>query len=124
MFGFLRKKTLQSHNGPAVVGQSGFGAPLHIVFEERPLPNEGSAMSAAYLTYQLPRYTPIGVGVANKRGWLYSPSAPVFIQQQGIGVMQIGAPGVEAGSMAYQPLTDPTQPAYPDGALPQNDFVL
>lgn len=83
-------------------GAEGFGAPLHIAHEYRPLPGSG-ARQYAYETLALPMYTPIGWGVANKDS--FDPmGGPVVQWNQTIGIESLTYNGNYSGQVVSQPL--------------------
>lgn len=111
-------------------GAEGFGAPLHIAFEFRPLPGSG-ARQYAFETLALPMYTPIGWGVANTDS--FDPQGgPIVNWDQTIGIESLIYNGNYSGQVVSQPLlnTDSTGsddlvvagfgPSY---TLPDNNYV-
>lgn len=82
-------------------GAEGFGAPLHIAFEFRPLPGSG-ARQYAYDTLALPMYTPIGWGVANKDS--FDPNQGAVAWDQTIGIQSLAYNGNYSGQVVSQPL--------------------
>ena len=98
---FNRERSPSRPTGAA--GDGGFGAKYHQAFDQRFLPN-GGAMSVAYETLALPRYTPIGWGVANKRA--LRSDQPVVYQLQGVTLGNAAGPGILSGSFITQPLLD------------------
>lgn len=95
-------------------GDGGFGAPLHLAYDQRQLPR-GGAMSIAFETLALPRYSPIGWGVANKRA-LRATQQGIAYQHQGVTLGNAAGPGILTGGLVTQPLLDtsnsPTPPLY------------
>lgn len=98
---FNRERPPAKPSGAA--GDGGFGAPFHLAYDPRRLPN-GGAMSVAFETLALPRYTPIGWGVANQRA--LRSDQPVMYQRQGVTLGNAAGPGILAGSFMTQPLLD------------------
>lgn len=98
----FRKAT--PHVSDDVAGQYGFGpVALQILYKHRPLPPVDNNGQNAYQTYLSPVWTPIGGGVPNKRD--IGTCAPAY-SRQGVLVVQIGAPGILAGSFVSGPLTN------------------
>lgn len=102
MFG-LFQKAQKAENPAGAAGDGGFGAPFHVAYDQRFVPN-GGAMSVAYETLALPRYTPIGWGVANKRA--LRSDQPVVYQLQGVTLGNAAGPGILSGAFITQPLLD------------------
>lgn len=96
---------------PETAGAEGFGAPLHIAFEYRPLPGSG-ARQYAYETMALPMTTPIGWGVQNQQS--FDPTgSPIVAWDQTIGIESLFYNGDPSGQIVGQPLVnvDSSQPA-------------
>lgn len=110
-------------------GANGFGKPFHIQFSYRPLPDAG-AQQYAYDTLCLPKYSPIGNGPGNRRGFEYT-ARPMFALR-GTTLQAIGAPGVLSGQFYSGPLTDISgggmpadlMAAYAGSRLPANSYVI
>lgn len=106
MFGLKRKRYVTVGQGPNVEGESGFGAPLHIEFSQRPIFSAGAA-SIAYETLILPLTTGIGSGVQNREQ--FEVCAPAFVQVQGVGQQSLTYNGINAGTFASPgPLVSPS----------------
>lgn len=89
-------------------GDAGFGAPMVQQWAYRPLPGAG-ALQWAYEALALPRYTPIGAGVHNKRQFRATGSNMVMVAVQGVTLNPIqGSPvlGDMTGQFVTQPLLD------------------
>jgi hypothetical protein len=96
--------------GANTAGGNGFGAPYKQAWEYRPLPGAG-AQQWAWTTLALPRYTPIGWGVRNKRQLAATASCPVMVAFQGATISPVqGSPvmGQQTGQFVTQPLLDVT----------------
>jgi len=91
----------------AVAGRNGFGKPTQYAFGKRRTP-EGGANPYAFETLQLPMYTPIGWGVANKADFRSTMSAPVVHIAQGVPPDSLGNPGILSGQFVSQPLLSAT----------------
>lgn len=83
-------------------GASGFGAPLAIAHEFRPLPGSG-ARQYAFETLALPLYTPIGSGVANKDSF-DSFGSPIVGWDQTVGIQSLIYNGNYSGQIVATPL--------------------
>lgn len=104
MAGRFFKKQAQEVAPPIrAAGSQGFGAPLQYSFGYRELPGAGAGQYA-FETLALPRFSPIGNGVATQRGWDYTQA--VVFALQGVTLEAIGSPGVKTGGFYSAPLTD------------------
>lgn len=90
MFGRRRHERMDSH----LAGRTGFGEAFHLAYSWHPLPQAGAGQ-ISYDTYIVPKYSPLGIGVAPRHTW--TTRNPAFFALQGTLLNAIGAPGVIAG---------------------------
>ena len=114
-FAVKRPPTRRTRGDIPVAGAQGFGAPWHLVFTYRPLPEAG-AMQYSYDTLALPKYSPIGNGPGNAREFVTIGSCVQPLH--GVHLNAIGGPGILTGQFIGQPLHDivgaPSNPGPPD----------
>jgi hypothetical protein len=104
-----QNKKIEPHLTAA--GANGFGRPFHLHFTLHELPDAGAGQ-ISYDTLCLPKYSPIGNGPGNRKGFEYTarPLQPLH----GVTLQAIGAPGVMAGGFYAGSLTNVTSPELGD----------
>lgn len=90
---------------------NGWGAPYHIAFERRELPDAG-ANQYAYTTLALPMETPIGPGVM-PRASIQGTAPSMYQRAQGVTLTTVGNPGQLTGAIVAQPLLNIDGPENP-----------
>jgi len=98
----------------ATAGRNGYGKPTNYHFSKRGTPT-GGANVYAFDTLQLPMYTAIGWGVANRADFRTINSAPRVEVVQGVTEVSLGSPGTLSGQFISQPLLSRT--SYNPGQL-------
>lgn len=116
-------------HGPVPAGNAGFGAPLHIAYQEIQPPTGDAGNKGVLQTYIVPRYSAIGTGIPNGRQMKSWPSSPILYVKQTLLPTTAANPGIVSGGIYTQGLLDarnqPPGPALAIGSNPRiGSFAL